>query len=54
MALSTVTELRLAQTPVRRRRLRSLVTGPLPILLTSSLLAVAFLAAVSNLVERLG
>ena len=53
MALSTPTELRLSPS-VRRHRWRSLVTGPLPVLLTSCLLAVAFLAAVSNLVERLG
>ncbi len=53
MALSTPTELRLPPS-VRRHRWRSLVTGPVPVLGASSLLAVAFLVAVSNVVARLG
>jgi hypothetical protein len=57
MALSTATELRLDRPPVRRHRLRTfrtLVTGPVPVLLASCLLAGVFLVAVSNLVARLG
>jgi hypothetical protein len=52
MALSTISGLRLERP--RRHRTRVAVTGPLPVLLASCLLAGAFLAVVSNLVARLG
>jgi hypothetical protein len=54
MALSTSTELRLQPSSVRRHGWRSVLTGPVPVLGASSLLAVGFLVAVSNLVARLG
>ena len=54
MALSTTTRLQPQRPAVRRHRLRALVTSPVPVLLASCLLAVAFLVAVSHVVARLG
>lgn len=58
MALSsletTTLDLSLVRHRARLRRLHASLTGPVPVLLASSLLAGAFLVAVSDLVTRLG